>query len=127
MVIPVLSFSRRGLLDFVIQRISAFIMASYICVLLWFFLANEISHQVLVSFFLSTPMQIFSALTILSILGHAWVGLWTIGTDYIQKAHLEFIPGLANFSTAIRISYQVACLLVMSIYLVWAMKLIWQF
>ena len=127
MVIPFLSFSRRGLLDFVVQRVSAFIMAAYVCVLLWFFLANEMSHQVLVDFFLSTPMQIFSALTILSILGHAWVGLWTIGTDYIQRAHLEFIPGLANFSTAIRFSYQVVCLLVMSIYLIWAMKLIWQF
>ena len=127
MVIPFLSFSRRGLLDFVVQRVSAFIMAAYVCVLLWFFLANEMSYQVLVDFFLSTPMQIFSALTILSILGHAWVGLWTIGTDYIQRAHLEFIPGLANFSTAIRFSYQVVCLLVMSIYLIWAMKLIWQF
>ena len=127
MVIPFLSFSRRGLLDFVVQRVSAFIMAAYVCVLLWFFLANEVSHQVLVNFFLSTPMQIFSALTILSILGHAWVGLWTIGTDYIQRAHLEFIPGLANLSTAIRFSYQVVCLLVMSIYLIWAMKLIWQF
>ena len=127
MVIPILSFSRRGLLDFVVQRVSAFIMAAYVCVLLWFFLANDMSHQVLVDFFLSTPMQIFSALTILSILGHAWVGLWTIGTDYIQRAHLEFIPGLANFSTAIRFSYQVVCLLVMSIYLIWAMKLIWQF
>ena len=127
MVIPFLSFSRRGLLDFVVQRVSAFIMAAYVCVLLWFFLANDMSHQVLVDFFLSTPMQIFSALTILSILGHAWVGLWTIGTDYIQRAHLEFIPGLANFSTAIRFSYQAVCLLVMSIYLIWAMKLIWQF
>ena len=127
MVIPFLSFSRRGLLDFVVQRVSAFIMTAYVGVLLWFFLANEMSHQVLVDFFLSTPMQIFSALTILSILGHAWVGLWTIGTDYIQRAHLEFIPGLANFSTAIRFSYQVVCLLVMSIYLIWAMKLIWQF
>ena len=76
MVIPFLSFSRRGLLDFVVQRVSAFIMAAYV---------------------------------------------------YIQRAHLEFIPGLANFSTAIRFSYQVVCLLVMSIYLIWAMKLIWQF
>ena len=90
MVIPVLNFSRRGLLDFVIQRASAFIMAAYVFVLLWFFSANELSHQALVNFFLSTPMKIFSALTILSILGHAWVGLWTIGTDYIQRAHFEF-------------------------------------
>ena len=127
MVIPFLRFSRRGLLDFVVQRVSAFIMAAYVCVLLWFFSANEMSHQVLANFFLSTPMQIFSALTIFSILGHAWVGLWTIGTDYIQRAHLEFIPGLANFSTAIRFSYQIVCLLVMFIYLMWAMKLIWQF
>ena len=44
MVIPVLNFSRRGLLDFVIQRVSAFIMAAYVFVLLWFFSANEFSN-----------------------------------------------------------------------------------
>ena len=127
MVDQVLSLGRSGLSDFVIQRVSAVIMASYVLVLFWFFAANEMSHQVLANFFLSTPMQIFSTLTILAILAHAWVGLWTIGTDYIRSAHLEFIPGLANFSTAIRFLYQVACLLIMFVYLVWAMKLIWQF
>ena len=127
MVTQVLSFSRSGLADFVTQRVSACIMAAYTLVLTWFFSTTEISYAVFSSFFSSTPMQIFSTMTLLSILAHAWIGLWTVGTDYIRSAHLEFIPGLAKFSTAIRFLYQVACLLIMFIYLVWAMKLIWQF
>ncbi len=127
MVTQVLSFSRSGLADFVIQRVSACIMAVYTLVLTWFFSTNEITYTVFSNFFSSTPMQIFSTMTLLSILAHAWIGLWTVGTDYIRSAHLEFIPGLAKFSTAIRFLYQVACLLIMFVYLVWAMKLIWQF
>ena len=127
MVTQVLSFSRSGLADFVTQRVSAFIMAAYTLVLTWFFSTTDITYAAFSSFFSSTPMQIFSTMTLLSILAHAWIGLWTVGTDYIRSAHLEFIPGLAKFSTAIRFLYQVACLLIMFIYLVWAMKLIWQF
>ena len=127
MVTQVLSFSRSGLTDFVTQRVSACIMAGYTLLLTWFFSTTDVTHSILLEFFLSTPVQIFSTMTILSILAHAWVGLWTVGTDYIRSAHLGFIPGLANFSTAIRFLYQVVCLLVMFIYLIWAMKLIWQF
>ena len=127
MVTQVLSFSRSGLTDFVTQRVSACIMAGYTLMLTWFFSTTELTHSVLLEFFLSTPVQIFSTMTILSILAHAWVGLWTVGTDYIRSAHLGFVPALANFSTAIRFLYQIVCLLVMFIYLIWAMKLIWQF
>ncbi len=127
MVTQVLSLGRSGLADFVIQRVSAFIMAVYTFVLSWFFATTEVTHLVLVNFFLSTSMQIFSTMVLLSTLAHSWVGLWTIGTDYIRSAHLEFIPGLASFSTTIRFLYQVVCLLIMFVYLIWAMKLIWQF
>ena len=127
MVTQVLSLGRSGLADFVIQRVSAFIMAAYTFVLTWFFVTTEITHAVLLGFFVSTPMQIFSTMVLLSTLAHAWVGLWTIGTDYIRSAHLEFILGLGSFSTAIRFLYQVVCMLIMFVYLIWAMKLIWQF
>lgn len=119
--------SRRGLLDFVIQRLSAYVLGVYVFVVTGFFVFYEVDYGTLTGFFLSTWMQVFSSLALLATLGHAWVGMWTIGTDYIQRSHLEFIPGLANFSTSIRLFYQGACLLVMFIYLVWAIKLIWHF
>ncbi|MEM9621380.1 MAG: succinate dehydrogenase, hydrophobic membrane anchor protein [Pseudomonadota bacterium] len=122
MVTQVLSLSRSGLADFVIQRVTAVILAAYtFCMLGYFLGAAELSHASLTAFFWSAPMQIFSTLAIFSTIAHGWIGMWTIGTDYLRPAH---IGGLA---TAIRFVYQLACLLAIFVYLVWALRLIWQF
>ena len=66
-------------------------------------------------------MQIFSTLALLSTVTHAWIGMWTIGTDYLRPAH---VGGLA---TSIRFVYQMVCLLALFVYIVWTMGIIWQF
>ena len=120
MVTQVLSLSRSGLTDFVIQRVTAVILAVYTFCLLGFFLFGEpVSHESLVAFFGSTSMQIFSTLAIFSTIAHAWIGMWTIGTDYLRPAH---VGGMA---TSLRFIYQIGCMLAMFIYVVWALRLIW--
>ncbi len=122
MVTQVLSLTRSGLADFVIQRVTAVVLAAYTFCMLGFFLtAAPLDHAALSAFFLSTPMQVFSTLAILSTIAHGWIGMWTIGTDYLRPAH---IGGLA---TAIRFVYQMVCLLALFVYLLWALRLIWQF
>lgn len=122
MVTQVLSLSRSGLADFVIQRVTAVILAAYtFCVLGFFLSAEQVSHATLGAFFWSAPMQIFSTLAILSTIAHGWIGMWTIGTDYLRPAHI------GSLATAIRFVYQLACLLAIFVYLVWALRLIWQF
>jgi len=126
MVTQVLSLSRSGLADFVLQRVTAVILALYTFCLVGFFLSGEfggqaVTYERLTAFFWSMPMQIFSTLSMLSIIAHAWIGMWTIGTDYLRPAH---IGGMA---TVIRFLYQIICLLALFVYLVWSLRLIWQF
>jgi len=121
MVTQVLALSGSGLSDFIVQRITAVILAIYTFCLVGFFLSGNVSHASLVAFFVSTPMQFFSTLALLSTLAHAWIGMWTIGTDYLRPAHL------GASATSIRFIYQMLCLLALFVYLLWGLRLIWQF
>ena len=121
MVTQVLSLTRSGLADFVVQRVTAIILAAYTFWLLGFFIGGEaVTHANLTAFFWSAPMQIFSTLAALSIVAHAWVGMWTIGTDYLRPDHI------GGAATVIRFVYQIVCLLTLFVYLVWSFRLIWQ-
>jgi succinate dehydrogenase / fumarate reductase membrane anchor subunit len=121
MVTQVLSLTRSGLADFVIQRVTAVVLGAYaVCVIGFFISAAPVTHAELVGYFWSTPMQMFSSMAALSIAAHAWVGMWTIGTDYLRPAH---VPG----ATVVRFVYQIVCLLALFVYLVWSLRLIWQF
>lgn len=122
MVTQVLSMTRSGLADFVMQRLTAVILAAYTFCLLGFFLGSApTTHASLSGFFLSGPMQIFSTLAALSIAAHAWIGMWTIGTDYLRPSHI------GSAATVIRFAYQMVCLLTLFVYLVWSLRMIWQF
>ncbi len=121
MVTQVLSLTRSGLADFVVQRLTAVILAAYTFCLLGFFLANDVDHGRLVAFFWSTPMQIFSTAALLSTVAHAWIGMWTIGTDYLLPSHI------GSSATVVRFIYQILCLGAIFVYLVWGLRLIWQF
>ena len=120
-VTSVTSLTRSGLSDFVVQRATAMILTVYTAWVLGFFLLTpEIDHAGLVAFFTNFPMQMFSTLAVLSTIGHAWVGLWTIGTDYLRPSH-----GLGSAADPLRIVYQALCLLIMAVYLMWSLSLIW--
>jgi len=121
MVTQALSLTRSGLTDFLVQRLTAVVLGAYSLCMLGFFLGDNVSHAGLVAFFWSPSMQIFSTLAVLSIGAHAWIGMWTIGTDYLRPAH---IGGMA---TSIRFVYQMICLLAVFVYLIWSLRLIWQF
>jgi succinate dehydrogenase / fumarate reductase membrane anchor subunit len=120
MVTQVLSLSRSGLSDFVVQRVTAVILGAYTFYLVGFFISSDVTHAALVDFFASTTMQIFSTLAVLSTIAHAWIGMWTVGTDYLRPAHI------GSLATSIRFVYQMLCLLALFVYLLWAMKLVWQ-
>jgi succinate dehydrogenase / fumarate reductase membrane anchor subunit len=120
MVTQVLSLTRSGLADFVVQRITAVVLGAYTFCVLGFFLSVPVTYQALADYFWSMPMQIFSTLASLSIAAHAWIGMWTIGTDYLRPAHI------GSAATTIRFAYQLVCLLAIFVYLIWSLQLIWQ-
>ena len=102
-----------GLGEWVVQRVSAVVLAVYGLVLLGFFLFNgTISYLDWVSFMMSLPMRVFSLLAILALAGHAWVGIWTVLTDYVK-------------SSGLRLLLQSLMILAVLVYLFWGVMIFW--
>jgi succinate dehydrogenase / fumarate reductase membrane anchor subunit len=105
----------------VIQRVSAVVLTVYTLCVVGFFMANpELTHAGLLAYISSKAMQLFSTLAVLSTAAHAWIGMWTIGTDYIGEHYF------GRHSTAFRLVYQAGCLMLLFVYVVWALQLFWS-
>lgn len=120
MVTQATSFSRNGVSDWIVQRVSAYVMAVYTVVLVGYVLFHgDMSYADWHGLFHSTWMQVFTLLVLVSTCAHAWVGMWTIGTDYIRE---HYFGAGAN---GIRLLYQVGCVLILICYLIWGVKILW--
>ncbi len=113
MVASITNFGRNGLYDWLMQRVTAVVLAAYTIFLLAYLVMNpELDYPQWATLFEATWMRIFSLMAILSLGAHAWIGLWTISTDYIK-------------STGVRFIFQAACGLVMFVYVVWGIQILW--
>lgn len=121
MVVGLLSVRNRGLLDYVMQRVSALVLGFYTFCLLGFLLSHsELSQVEWVGFMQSMPMMIFSTVSLVSLCVHAWVGMWTIGTDYIRTF------SFGKRSTFLRQGYQTFVVALLLIYLGLGSSIIWS-
>ncbi|KZX74953.1 succinate dehydrogenase [Oleiphilus sp. HI0009] len=113
MVASVTSFGRNGLSDWIIQRFTAVVLAAYTVFILGYLIYNpELTYEQWSGLFACTAMRIFSLLALLCIGAHAWVGLWTVSTDYMR-------------STAVRLSFQAFFGVVLFAYVVWGIQILW--
>jgi succinate dehydrogenase / fumarate reductase membrane anchor subunit len=120
-VTNITSFSRSGLSDFIVQRVSAVVIAAYTLCVAGFFLVNPgMTHEALLGYFSSLPMKMFATLALLSTVAHAWIGMWTVGTDYIRGHYF------GAHATVYRIFYQFGCMLVLFVYVLWGLLIFWS-
>ena len=119
MVTPVASFGRSGLADFVLQRVTAVVLGVYGVWLVVFFAATPLNHARLTEFFASLPMQIFTTLAVVALAAHAWIGMWTIGTDYIRQHYF------GRGHTVYLALYQMVCLALILVYVLWPLAVVW--
>lgn len=120
MVTNVSSLGRSGLHDWVIQRLSALVLGAYaLCILGSLVLNPDMDYQQWSAIYASTPMRIFSLLALLSLCAHAWIGMWTISTDYLTT------DMLGRSGTVLRIGFQLACVLLVFVYLAWGVQIFW--
>ncbi len=86
------SVNHQGLRDWLAQRVSAIVMAVYSLGILFYLLMHpNLSFIDWHALFASTAMKIATILFILSLLWHAWVGIWTVLTDYIKPYVLNIV------------------------------------
>lgn len=82
------SLCRNGLRDWLVQRVTAVVIAVYAIILIGFFLTHSNLSFASWQGFMSHPIiKITGILCLLSIVAHAWIGIWTVVTDYIKCAY----------------------------------------
>ena len=92
MVKSVLGVNHQGLRDRIIQRLTAIFMAIYSIFLMAYFISHsDLSFAEWHSLFSSQWMKVATILFILGILFHAWIGIWTVFTDYVKPFVLRSI------------------------------------
>lgn len=120
MVTSVTSLGRSGVSDWLVQRVSAVILAAYTLYLLGIFALNpNIDYAQWQAIFAGTGMRLFSLLALLSLCAHAWIGMWTISTDYLTSNFF------GKYATTLRFLFQALCGLVTFVYLVWGVQIFW--
>ena len=83
------ALTKSGLKDWFVQRISALVILTYLVWIVWMLLSGRYSDfSSWQAIFMTMPMKIFTLLAVVSMLAHAWVGIWTILTDYVKCAWL---------------------------------------
>jgi len=121
MVTSVTSLGRSGVYDWLVQRLSAAVLLFYVVFLVvWIASADGLTHAQWQGLFAQTWMRVFSLAALLSLCAHAWIGMWTISTDYFTSR----ILGAA--ATRIRLLFQLACLAVLLVYFVWCVQILWS-
>lgn len=115
MVKSVLGVNHQGLRDWVIQRITAVIIAVATIGLVGFLICHpDLSFIEWRMLFASTGMKVVTLIVILALAFHAWVGVWTVVTDYVKPALLRFVVHVAVFLTLLA-SF------------LWALLMMWSF
>lgn len=108
------SLSHNGLRDWLIQRITAVVLGLYFGFLLIYFLVHPSLEFVQWQALFNCPaMRIFSFFALLCTVWHAWIGIWTVLTDYIK-------------CVAGRLLLEVLMILSLIGYLVWGVLILWR-
>lgn len=109
-----------GSRDWFIQRVSAVILGLYTVVIFgWILFHPQFGYEAWYGFMMTLPMKIFSLLAIVSLAGHAWVGMWTVFTDYVTS--LQMGPS----ANGLRLVLQSATIIAIFVFLVWGIQIFW--
>jgi succinate dehydrogenase / fumarate reductase membrane anchor subunit len=122
MVTSVTSFGRSGLYDWLIQRVGAVVMAAYVIFLAVYIALNpDLTYEQWSALFGQLWVRVFSFVTLLSFISHAWIGLWAVLTDYLTERLM------GSKATVLRIFAQMLLGGVAITYLIWGIEILWGF
>ncbi len=114
MVTSVTALGRNGVHDWLIQRVSAVVIALYTLFLVAYFLVTpNITYSDWQALFSLSLVKYFTLLTIISIALHAWVGLWIVLMDYVKPRFLR----VALLSLIVLASFM---------YVLWTIDILWN-
>jgi len=113
MVKSVLGVNHQGLRDWFIQRVSAIVMGIYsIGMMIFLFMHWPLDFATWHQLFVPTWMKIATILCLASLLLHAWIGMWTVFTDYVKPASLIILLNVVVFFS-------------LAAYFFWTLQILW--
>ena len=109
------------------QRYTSLIVLSYLIYILSFIFTNQdINFFSWSDFFLSFQVRFLSSIVFLVIVLHAFIGLWTVGTDYLTKRTLGYLNiSLSRGADILRYIYYFIFGLLGIVYLTAIFYIIW--
>ena len=109
------------------QRYTSIIVLSYLIYILSFIFTNQdINFFSWSDFFLSFQVRFLSSIVFLVIVLHAFIGLWTVGTDYLTKRTLGYLNiSLSRGADILRYIYYFIFGLLGIVYLTAIFYIIW--
>lgn len=113
MLAQITSLTRSGIKDWLLQRISALILVCYLLFIIGYVIGHHpITYQVWYALFHHTVSKVITIIALLALIIHAWIGMWTVFTDYIPYKILRLI---------------VITLMILAFvaYFVWAIEILW--
>lgn len=114
MVKSVLGVNHQGLRDWVIQRVSAVYMAIYTISLITCIICHRgLSYAEWRGIFLPVWVKVATIIFVVSVMFHAWIGMWTIFTDYVKPFVLRCI-------------LNVLVILTLTACFIWAVMILWS-
>ena len=120
MVSSATNLGRSGLSDWLVQRFTAVILGAYmLCILGSMLLTPDMDYAHFTTLLASNLMRMFSLITLLALCAHAWIGMWTVATDYLTELQL------GARATFIRLLFQAGCALLTAVYLLWGAQIFW--
>ncbi len=119
MVRAVTSFGRSGLSDWLLQRVSGVIIAAYFVFIVGYLATHNVDYPTWLALHQITCMKIFNTVTLLSVVAHAWIGIWAVLTDYIT------VRLLGPKATVLRLVLEIAAIGLLVVYTLWGLDIVW--
>lgn len=107
------SFGRSGVADWVTQRVTAVILFFYLLWLAMYSAFNTLDYAAWTQLFSLFSVKVASLFALVSLLIHAWIGMWTVATDYIKPC-------------ALRLLFEIAVILSLGFFLLWGVHILWS-
>lgn len=113
MVNRIVTGAHYGLRDWLVQRVTAVVMAVYtVVVAVHLLMQPSFGYDTWAELFSGNVMRTFSLLFLLCLFYHAWIGVRDIVMDYVKPA-------------SIRLTIHVLVILALVLYTIWSVQILW--
>ena len=113
MVNRIVTGAHYGLRDWLVQRVTAVVMAVYaVFMVVYLLLQPSFGYDTWIELFSGNIVRTFSLLFLLSLFYHAWIGVRDIVMDYVKPA-------------SIRLLIHVLVILALVLYVIWSVQILW--